>query len=107
MIATGVITPFLIPLKIAMFAALLVALPVILYQAWAFVAPGLYKHEKKLVLPLVISSTVLFFTGIAFCYFLVFKMVFSFIAELAPKSITVQPRTDFYPIQVEPHPAAE
>lgn len=96
MIATGVITPFLIPLKIAMFAALLVALPVILYQAWAFVAPGLYKHEKKLVLPLVVSSTVLFFTGIAFCYFLVFKMVFSFIAELAPKSITVQPDIENY-----------
>jgi sec-independent protein translocase protein TatC len=96
MIATGVITPFLIPLKIAMFAALVIALPVILYQAWAFVAPGLYKHEKKLVLPLVISSTLLFFAGIAFCYFLVFKMVFTFIAQLAPTTITVQPDIENY-----------
>lgn len=96
MIATGIVTPFFIPLKIAMFAALIVALPVILYQAWAFVAPGLYKHEKRFVLPLVISSSVLFLCGIAFCYFLVFKMVFTFIAQLAPATVTVQPDIENY-----------
>jgi sec-independent protein translocase protein TatC len=96
MIATGVITPFFIPLKIAMMTAFLIALPVILYQAWAFVAPGLYKHEKRFVLPLILSSTVLFFVGMAFCYFFVFKMVFSFIAQLAPSSITVAPDIENY-----------
>jgi sec-independent protein translocase protein TatC len=96
MIATGVIAPFFIPMKIAMMAALLVALPVVLYQAWAFIAPGLYKHEKRLVLPLIFSSTVLFFIGMAFCYFLVFKMVFSFIAQLAPSTITVAPDIENY-----------
>ena len=96
MIATGVITPFLIPMKIAMVAALLVALPFILYQAWAFVAPGLYAHEKKLVLPLVVTSTVLFFCGMAFCYFIVFGRVFAFIARFAPKSISVAPDIEAY-----------
>jgi len=67
LIATSVISPFMVPLKILLMAAFLLALPVVLYQVWAFVAPGLYTHEKKLVLPLVISSTVLFFIGVAFC----------------------------------------
>ena len=96
MIATGVITPFFIPMKIAMMVAFLIALPYLLYQAWAFVAPGLYAHEKKLVLPLVVSSTVLFFLGMAFCYFFVFKSVFAFIAQFAPKSITVAPDIEAY-----------
>lgn len=96
MIATGVIAPFFIPLKIAMLAAFLVALPFILYQLWMFVAPGLYKHEKKFVLPLIISSTLLFFVGMAFCYFFVFKMVFTFIAQMAPASITVSPDIENY-----------
>ena len=96
MIATGVITPFLIPMKIAFMAAFILALPVILYQAWAFVAPGLYAHEKKLVLPLVVSSTLLFLTGILFCYFIVFGKVFAFIAGFAPKSITVAPDIEAY-----------
>jgi sec-independent protein translocase protein TatC len=96
MIATGVIAPFFIPLKIAMMTAFLIALPVILYQAWAFVAPGLYKHEKRFVLPLIISSTLLFFVGMAFCYFFVFKMVFGFIAQLAPASINVAPDIENY-----------
>lgn len=96
MIATGVIAPFFIPLKIAMLAAFLVALPFILYQLWMFVAPGLYKHEKKFVLPLIISSTLLFFVGMAFCYFFVFKMVFTFIAQMAPSSITVSPDIENY-----------
>ena len=96
MIATGVIAPFFIPLKIAMMTAFLIALPVILYQLWAFVAPGLYKHEKRFVLPLIISSTALFFVGMSFCYFFVFKMVFSFIAQLAPASINVAPDIENY-----------
>ena len=96
MIATGVITPFFIPMKIAMMVAFLIALPYLLYQAWAFVAPGLYAHEKKLVVPLIVSSTLLFFLGMAFCYFIVFQTVFSFIAGFAPKSITVAPDIEAY-----------
>ncbi|MEO7392453.1 MAG: twin-arginine translocase subunit TatC [Ramlibacter sp.] len=96
LIATSVISPFLVPLKILLMAAFLVALPVVLYQAWAFVAPGLYSHEKKLVLPLVFSSTLLFFMGVAFCYFFVFGQVFSFIQSFAPKSITAAPDIEAY-----------
>jgi sec-independent protein translocase protein TatC len=96
MIATGVITPFLIPVKIAAMIAFLVVLPYVLYQAWAFVAPGLYSHEKKLVLPLVIASTVLFILGIAFCYFFVFRVVFSFVNRVAPQSISVAPDIEQY-----------
>jgi sec-independent protein translocase protein TatC len=96
MIATGVITPFLIPMKIAFMAGFLGALPFILYQGWAFVAPGLYAHEKKLVLPLVVSSTVLFLLGMVFCYFIVFGKVFAFIASFAPKSISVAPDIEAY-----------
>jgi sec-independent protein translocase protein TatC len=96
MIATGVITPFLIPMKIALVAAFVGALPYVLYQAWAFVAPGLYVHEKRLVLPLIVSSTALFFVGMAFCYFIVFRRVFEFIASFAPKSISVAPDIEAY-----------
>jgi sec-independent protein translocase protein TatC len=96
LIATNVISPFVVPLKITLLAAFLLALPVVLYQVWAFVAPGLYAHEKRLVLPLVISSTVLFLLGIAFCYFLVFGQVFRFIQGFAPKSITAAPDIEAY-----------
>jgi sec-independent protein translocase protein TatC len=96
LIATNVISPFLVPLKITLMAAFLLALPVVLYQVWAFVAPGLYSHEKKLVLPLVISSTILFLLGIAFCYFFVFGKVFAFIQNFAPKSITAAPDIEAY-----------
>ena len=96
MIATGVITPFLIPVKIAALAALLAVLPYVLYQVWAFVAPGLYAHEKRLVLPLVVSSTLLFLVGMAFCYYFVFGAVFSFINDFAPKSISVAPDIEAY-----------
>ena len=96
MIATGVITPFLIPMKIAAMAALLAVLPFVLYQVWAFVAPGLYAHEKRLVLPLIVSSTVLFFVGMAFCYFFVFGAFFEFINRWAPKSISVAPDIEAY-----------
>lgn len=96
LIATSVISPFLVPLKILLLAAFMIALPVVLYQAWAFVAPGLYRHEKKLVLPLVVSSTILFFVGVAFCYFFVFGQVFAFIQSFAPKSITAAPDIEAY-----------
>ena len=75
MIATGVITPFLIPVKITLVVAFFISLPWVLYQIWAFVAPGLYAHEKKLIAPLVISSSALFLAGVAFCYFFVFFRV--------------------------------
>ena len=96
MIATSVISPFMVPLKVTLMAAFLLALPVVLYQVWAFVAPGLYRHEKKLVLPLVISSTVLFLVGVAFCYYFVFGQVFRFIQGFAPKSITAAPDVEAY-----------
>lgn len=96
LIATSVISPFLVPVKITLMAAFLIALPVVLYQVWAFVAPGLYTHEKKLVLPLVISSTLLFFLGVAFCYFFVFGKVFTFIQGFAPKSVSAMPDIEAY-----------
>ena len=96
MIATGVITPFMVPVKVTALAAFLVALPYVLYQAWAFVAPGLYEHEKRLALPLVVASTVLFLAGIGFCYFFVFQKVFTFIHSFAPKSITPAPDIEAY-----------
>ena len=96
LIATSVISPFMVPLKVMLMAAFLIALPVVLYQVWAFVAPGLYSHEKKLVMPLVISSTILFLAGVAFCYFIVFGQVFKFIQSFAPKSITAAPDIEAY-----------
>ena len=96
MIATGVVTPFFVPIKVTMMVAFLIALPYVLYQAWAFVAPGLYAHEKRLGLPLIIASTVLFVLGMAFCYTFVFGVVFHFIAEFAPKSITPAPDIEQY-----------
>jgi len=96
MIATSVISPFMVPLKVLLMAAFLLALPVVLWQVWSFVAPGLYAHEKKLVLPLVASSTMLFFVGVSFCYFFVFGQVFSFIQSFAPKSITATPDIEAY-----------
>ncbi|AKU10572.1 Sec-independent protein translocase subunit C [Azoarcus sp. CIB] len=96
MIATGVITPFFVPVKVTMMAAFVIALPVVLYQVWAFVAPGLYAHERRLGLPLVLGSTILFVLGMAFCYFFVFGTVFTFIAEFAPKSITPAPDIEQY-----------
>ncbi len=96
LIATSVISPFMVPIKITMLTAFLIALPVVLYQIWAFVAPGLYMHEKRLVLPLIVSSTLLFFLGVAFCYFFVFGKVFAFIQQFAPKSITAAPDIEAY-----------
>ncbi len=96
MIATGVVTPFLVPMKVTALVAFLVALPYVLYEAWAFVAPGLYDREKRLALPIVIASTVLFMLGVAFCYYLVFGKVFAFINDFAPKSITPAPDIEAY-----------
>ncbi len=89
MIATEVTTPFFVPMKVTMMAAIVIALPVILYQFWAFVAPGLYANEKRLVGPLIIASTFLFLCGMAFAYFLVFPVVFGFIIGIAPQGVAV------------------
>ncbi|HUH88421.1 MAG TPA: twin-arginine translocase subunit TatC [Pusillimonas sp.] len=96
MIATGVITPFMVPVKVTLLAAFVITLPIVLYQAWAFIAPGLYRHEQRLALPLIFSSTVLFLLGMAFCYFVVFRTVFHFIAGFAPESITPAPDIEAY-----------
>jgi len=89
MIATAVTTPFFIPVKVAMLAAFMVSLPHTLYQIWAFVAPGLYEQERRLVVPLVVSSSLLFLIGMVFCYFLVFPVVFGFITSVAPQGVAV------------------
>jgi sec-independent protein translocase protein TatC len=89
MIATAVVTPFFVPMKVAMMAAFVISLPHTLYQLWMFVAPGLYAHEKKLMLPAVIVSSVLFLCGMAFAYFLVFPVVFTFIISSAPAGVAV------------------
>lgn len=96
MVAIGVITPFMVPIKVTGMVAFVLAMPFILYQVWAFVAPGLYAHEKRMGIPLIVSSTLLFMLGIAFCYFFVFGQVFSFIAGFAPKSITPAPDIEAY-----------
>ena len=89
MIATGVTTPFFIPMKVAGLVALLLALPMVLYQAWAFVAPGLYAHEKRWVAPLILVSTGLFVAGMAFAYYAVMPMVFGFVTAVAPEGVAV------------------
>ncbi|MDQ5942014.1 MAG: sec-independent protein translocase protein TatC [Pseudomonadota bacterium] len=96
MVAIGVITPFMVPIKVTMLVAFIAALPVILYQIWAFIAPGLYAHEKRLGVPLVVASTLLFMIGMSFCYFFVFGQVFKFIAGFSPKSITPAPDIEAY-----------
>ncbi|MBL8470335.1 MAG: twin-arginine translocase subunit TatC [Rhodocyclaceae bacterium] len=96
MIATGVVTPFFVPIKVTLLVAFIGSLPFVLYQLWAFVAPGLYVHEKRFALPLVVASSLLFLAGMAFCYFLVFGTVFKFIASVAPKSITPAPDIEQY-----------
>jgi sec-independent protein translocase protein TatC len=87
MIATAVASPLLTPFKLTFFVALFVAMPVVLYQLWAFVAPGLYKREKRFAFPLLGSSIVLFYAGIAFAYFVVFELVFGFFASVTPQSV--------------------
>jgi len=96
MIATDVTTPFFVPLKMALMAAFLIALPYILYQVWRFVAPGLYEHEKRMVIPLIAASTILFYCGMAFAYFAVFPIVFGFITASAPIGVAVMTDIDKY-----------
>lgn len=96
LLATGVITPFMVPLKVTLFSAFIISLPYVLWQVWAFVAPGLYRHEKKLAAPLIFSSVAMFAAGIAYCYFIVFKLIFRFIANFAPMSVTVSPDIEAY-----------
>lgn len=96
MIATDVVAPFFVPVKVAMMAAFLASLPNTLYQLWAFVAPALYQNEKQLVLPLVLSSLILFAAGMAFCYFLVFPAVFTFFAGMTPLGVNMATDIDKY-----------
>jgi sec-independent protein translocase protein TatC len=96
MIATDVVGAFFVPMKVTLMVSFLVALPWVLYQVWAFVAPGLYVHEKKLVLPLIVASIFLFFTGMAFAYFIVFPTVFGFINAFAPEGVAVMTDIDKY-----------
>ena len=89
MIATEVASPFLTPFKLALVTAIFIAVPFLLYQLWAFIAPGLYQHEKRLAFPLLFSSVVLFYAGMAFAYFVVFPLVFGFLTSVAPQGVTV------------------
>jgi len=89
MIATDVATPFITPIKLTLVVSFFVAIPYLLYQAWAFIAPGLYQHERRLIMPLVASSAVLFYAGMAFAYYVVFPLVFGFFTSTAPAGVTV------------------
>ena len=91
MIATQVASPLLTPFKMTFYAALFIAMPVVLYQVWAFVAPGLYRKEKKFAIPLLATSILLFYLGIAFAYFVVFPLMFNFFTAIAPEQVEVQP----------------
>lgn len=96
MIATDVISPFMAPLKFTFFVSAMLAMPYILYQAWAFIAPGLYANEKKIALPIFASSVLLFYAGIAFAYFVIIKLVTGFIVNIAPESIAVMTDINSY-----------
>jgi len=96
MIATGVASPFFSPFKLSFFVALFLAMPVVLYQAWAFIAPGLYKREKKMAVPLLASSILLFYLGIAFAYFVVFPLMFGFFTSVAPTDVAVMTDIEAY-----------
>lgn len=89
MIAIEVASPFLIPFKLTLFLALFISIPFVLYQLWSFIAPGLYKHERRLVMPLLASSTILFYAGAAFAYYVVFPLVFAFFTSTAPEGVAV------------------
>ena len=96
MIATQVVSPFLTPFKLALVLSIFIAVPYILYQAWGFMAPGLYQHERRLIFPLLFSSTVLFYMGMAFAYFVVFPLVFGFLTGVAPEGVAVMPDITYY-----------
>ena len=89
MIAIDVASPFIIPFKLALVASVFASMPVILYQLWAFVAPGLYQHEKRMIFPLLVASTILFYAGVAFAYYVVFPLVFGFLTAAAPQGVAV------------------
>lgn len=91
MIATGVIAPFLTPFKLTLVVSLFASIPFVLYQAWSFIAPGLYKNERKLAYPLIISSTILFYVGMVFAYYIVFPLVFGFMATTTPEGVSQAP----------------
>ncbi len=96
LLSTGVVAPFMVPLKVTLFCAFVVALPYVLYQLWAYIAPALYKREKKLAVPVIVSSVLMFAVGMAYCYFIVFRMVFQFIAGFSPDSVNFAPDIDSY-----------
>jgi sec-independent protein translocase protein TatC len=89
LIATSVVSPFMTPFKLSLFVAIFIAMPVVLYQVWAFVAPGLYRHEKRFAIPLLLSSVLLFYGGVAFAYFIVFPTMFSFFANTTPTGVAM------------------
>lgn len=96
MIATNPVSPFLVPLKLAFMASLFLAMPYILYQAWAFIAPGLYRHEKRFAVPLAVSSILLFYSGVAFAYFVVYPLMFEFLATSGPAGVAFTPEISEY-----------
>ena len=96
LIAIGVISPFLTPLKMSLVLAIYIAMPYLLYQLWMFTAPALYRHEKKLILPLVISSTILFYTGLLFSFYAVFPVIFNFLSSVGPESVDFAPDIQYY-----------
>ena len=96
LIAIGVISPFLTPLKMSLILAIYIAMPYLLYQLWMFIAPALYRHEKRLILPLVVSSTLLFYAGIVFSFYIVFPVIFGFLAGVGPDSVNFAPDIQYY-----------
>ena len=96
LIAIGVISPFLTPLKMSLFLAIYLAMPYLLYQLWSFTAPALYRHEKKLIIPLVISSTILFYIGLLFSFYIVFPVIFNFLSTVGPASVDFAPDIQYY-----------
>lgn len=96
MIATDLASPFLTPIKLTFGVSIVISIPMILYQLWAFVAPGLYRHERRMILPLLISSTLLFYSGMAFAYFVVFPMAFGFLVNAGPLSVKIMPDIKSY-----------
>ena len=96
LIAIGVISPFLTPLKMSLILAIYVAMPYLLYQLWSFTAPALYRHEKKLILPLLISSTILFYAGLLFSFYIVFPVIFNFLSTVGPASVDFAPDIQYY-----------
>jgi sec-independent protein translocase protein TatC len=96
LIAIGVISPFLTPLKMSLILAVYIAMPYLLYQIWIFAAPALYRHEKKLILPLVVSSALLFYTGLLFSFYIVFPVIFNFLSTVGPSSVDFAPDIQYY-----------